>query len=166
MREIRTSGLMSGDGNRDGAASPHPRPSSTLPIPVPAPLTSTGTSVGAARRKCVRHVVLSLYCASLSKIEALLFRRFPKPGDLFDVWHLLELGASLDQAQRGWLEDRLATQEMEFADVRHRLKSLPAQKLATSLLRHLKPEQRAFWNERKAAVAVRRVTKFLREELE
>ena len=31
MREIRTSGLMSGDGKRDGAKRQHPRPSSTLP---------------------------------------------------------------------------------------------------------------------------------------
>ena len=31
MREIRTSGLMSGDGKRDGGLRQHPRPSSTLP---------------------------------------------------------------------------------------------------------------------------------------
>ncbi len=30
MREIRTSGLMSGVGNRDGAVRQHPRPTSTL----------------------------------------------------------------------------------------------------------------------------------------
>ena len=31
MREIRTSGLMSGEGKRDGHCGQHPRPSSTLP---------------------------------------------------------------------------------------------------------------------------------------
>jgi len=31
MREIRTSGLTSGVGNRDGALRQHPRPTSTLP---------------------------------------------------------------------------------------------------------------------------------------
>jgi hypothetical protein len=30
MREIRTSGLTSGDGKRDGQSGQHPRPSSTL----------------------------------------------------------------------------------------------------------------------------------------
>jgi len=35
MREIRTSGLMSGDGKRDGAVWPHPRPPSTLPATHP-----------------------------------------------------------------------------------------------------------------------------------
>src|SRR3954468_7372635 len=33
MREIRTSGLMSGDGKRDDAWRQHSRPSSTLPVP-------------------------------------------------------------------------------------------------------------------------------------
>ena len=33
MREIRTSGLMSGGGKRDGAWRQRSRPSSTLPVP-------------------------------------------------------------------------------------------------------------------------------------
>src|SRR5260370_35734029 len=33
MRAIRTSGLMSGDGKRDGALRQRSRPSSTLPVP-------------------------------------------------------------------------------------------------------------------------------------
>ena len=35
MREIRTSGLMSGVGKRDDARRQHPRPTSTLPPVIP-----------------------------------------------------------------------------------------------------------------------------------
>jgi len=49
MREIRTSGLTSGDGKRDDAMRQHPRPSSTLP-PVLFPQAAYNGPIGMAPR--------------------------------------------------------------------------------------------------------------------
>lgn len=39
------------------------------------------------------------------KLRALLLRRFPKPGDLFDIWFLLKQGILLDELDRLALKD-------------------------------------------------------------
>lgn len=56
-----------------------------------------------------------------SKLRALLLRRFPKPGDLFDVWFLLEEGTALEKPDRAALEDELYAGGIDTAEVERRL---------------------------------------------
>ncbi len=53
------------------------------------------------------------------KIRSLYSRRYPKPGDLFDIWFLLESGVDLDEPGRAALED-----EFDASDTGEKLRPL------------------------------------------
>lgn len=59
----------------------------------------------------------------LQKLRALLFRRFPKPGDLFDVWFLLERGILLEQPDRLSLADEARAAGLDDGGVDEILRS-------------------------------------------
>src|SRR5258708_34356751 len=79
MREIRTSGLTSGVGKRDGASRQHPRPASTLPTlgrgcdTVPdADVGMSADAAGTSARATARHSGLAARVAVCALFVSLL----------------------------------------------------------------------------------------------
>lgn len=59
-------------------------------------------------------------CLLAAKVRAFLLRRFPKPGDMFDIWFLLSERVSLEPEDRIALEDEFADLDAESVDERFR----------------------------------------------
>lgn len=97
----------------------------------------------------------------LQKVEALLFRRFLKLADVFDVWFLLAGGARLARTQRDWLSGRLRMEELGRADVEERLESLSPARFLSDIRRRLRADQAQFWDERKAKSALGAVRRYV-----
>jgi hypothetical protein len=76
MPEIGTSGLMSGDGKRDGFTSEHPRPSSTLPVKPRSQSSAKAKRRLESRRgtqECVRYTLFANISCFLQKCNLLSY---------------------------------------------------------------------------------------------
>ncbi len=101
----------------------------------------------------------------LMKLEALLFRRFLKVTDVFDLWFLRSRGVRLDKQQRHHLSDEVAIREIDFASVEARLHKLTPERFLAELKRRLSNEEFHSWNARRARAAIDTVRGILRREI-
>ena len=104
-------------------------------------------------------------CLLALKLEALLFRRFLKPADVFDVWFLASRGIRLDKQQRAWLSDQVLLREVGFSGIEGRLGTLTPQRFLADLKKRLSAGTFAAWNERQAQSVVNTVLRLLRKEI-
>jgi hypothetical protein len=100
------------------------------------------------------------------KLEALLFRRFLKPADVFDVWFLLSRGVRLKPNQRAWLSDQVRMREMERADVKARFAKLTPERFLADLKKRMAHEAFHRWNPAGAQQAIRAALNVVRKEIE
>ncbi len=99
------------------------------------------------------------------KLEALLFRRFLKPSDVFDVWFLQSRGATLENQHREWLSEHVRLREVEWSDVARRLAKLTAQRLLADLRKRVSPEALHSWTPARAQAALDQVRALLQTEV-
>jgi hypothetical protein len=104
-------------------------------------------------------------CLLMLKLEALLFRRFLKPADVFDVWFLVSRGIRLDKQQRAWLSDQVRLREVDLWDVEQRLAALTPQRFLADLKKRVSAETFGAWNERQAQSVSSAVLKLLRKDI-
>jgi hypothetical protein len=104
-------------------------------------------------------------CLLVLKLEALLFRRFLKPADVFDVWFLASRGIRLDKQQRARLSDQVLLRQVDFSDVEGRLGTLTPQRFLADLKKRLSAGTFAAWNERQAQSVVNTVLRLLRKDI-
>jgi len=104
-------------------------------------------------------------CLLVLKLEALLFRRFLKPADVFDVWFLASRGIRLDKQQRARLSDQVLLREVDFSDIEERLGTLTPQRFLADLKKRLCAGTFAAWNERQAQSVVNTVLRLLRKDI-
>jgi len=89
----------------------------------------------------------------LLKLEALMFRPFVKPADVFDIWFLVSRGVRLTRQQRRWLSEQVRLREIERADAEGRVRRLAPERLLAELRKRLPAEAFHGWN----AASVKRV---------
>ena len=101
----------------------------------------------------------------LLKVEALLFRRYLKAADVYDVWFLASRRVRLSRRQREQLSEEVLLREVELADVEARLRRLTPERFLADLRRRVSAEQFHFWNVARAQVAIQAVLILLRKEI-
>ncbi len=101
----------------------------------------------------------------LLKLESLLFRRFLKPADVFDIWFLGSQGIRLEKHHRQQLSDALAMREITSADVESRLRKLTPERFLADLQRRVSAEEFHSWNPVRAKSTLESVRKLLRREM-
>ena len=101
----------------------------------------------------------------LLKLQALLFRRFLKAADVFDVWFLSSRGVRVSKHQRDLLSGEVRVRELGFAEVKERLNRLTAERFLADLRRRVLPEVFHGWSPARAQSAMQAVVRLVRREI-
>ncbi len=102
----------------------------------------------------------------MMKMEALLFRRFLKTADVFDVWFLVSRKVRLKPHHRGWLSDQVRMREIERADVKARFAKLTPERFLAGLKKRVSDEAFHRWSPAAAQQAIRAVLDVVWKEIE
>ena len=102
-------------------------------------------------------------CLLLLKLEALLFRRFVKPADVFDIWFLLSRGTRLEKRHRAWLSVEVQARELDWTELESRLNKLTAERFLADLKKRLSDQAFHGWNRQRAQTAVDAVRRLARK---
>ena len=99
------------------------------------------------------------------KLEAVLFRRFLKPADVFDVWFLRSRAVRLEDLHRERLSEQVRLREIERGEVEQRLGKLAPARLLADVQRRMSPEAAHAWTPAQAQAALGETLAVLRDEI-
>jgi len=99
------------------------------------------------------------------KLEALLFRRFLKPSDVFDVWFLQSRRVALKDRHREWLSEHVRLREIGWSEIEQRFAKLTPGRLLADLQKHVSSEALHSWTPARAQTALDQVRALLQTEI-
>jgi hypothetical protein len=99
------------------------------------------------------------------KIESLLFRRFLKPTDVFDICFLRSLNVKLQRQHCDHLTEQVRVRELEWRTAGRRLRELTPERFLRDLRKRLSPEVYHAWTPARASAALRETRALLKTEI-